>query len=126
MDTTLPPSNLQAGETWTAKFKVATCAGRAFQHVVPALRLEQRSTGRTLVVVGRRTGAAWVAEVRFPSAGTWSVSPGTRDGTLFGPHWVTIGAEPRTAGFARWPIASGLLALVLAAAIRFSRRRRLG
>ncbi len=125
VDAAAPPNDLRAGETWTAKLTVVTCVGQALQDVVPALRLEQQGTGRTLVVVGRRTRQGWIAKVRFPTAGTWSVSPGTRDGTVFAPHRVTIrAAESRTAGVSRWPIAAGLFALAGAAAVGL--RRRLG
>lgn len=126
VETSPPPGDLQVGETWTAKLTVATCAGFASQHVVPSLRLEQQATGRTLVVIARHTGAGWIARVRFPSTGTWSVSPGTRDGTLFAPHWVTIGASAQTAGFSHWPLAASLLALVGAAGLALRRRGRLG
>jgi hypothetical protein len=125
--TTTPPNGLRVGQVWTAELTVATCLGQASEHVVPALRLEQQATGRTLVVVGRRTRAGWIAKVRFPSAGTWSVSPGTRDGTLFAEHRVTVGAtQSRTAGFSRWPIAGGLLMLAGAGALALRRHRRLG
>jgi hypothetical protein len=75
VDAAAPPNDLRAGETWTTKLTFVTCVGQALQDVVPALRLEQQGTGRTLVVVGRRTRQGWIAKVLFPQPARGASAP---------------------------------------------------
>jgi hypothetical protein len=123
----LPSSDLRAGETWAVDLTVLQHARTPLEGVQPSITL--RSDGGDVAgpfaATPTKQPGVYHAEVRFPSSGTWhySIDDGFSQVHTFKPVEVGPGSAPSS--FPTVPVGGIALALLLAAAlVLFVRRSR--
>jgi hypothetical protein len=122
------PAGTDAGGTWTPTLTILQHGVTPLDGLQPAVRLTDEN-GEITTFAARPAGetGTYVADVTFPSAGTWryEVWDGFSQTHTYSP--VTIG-DGGSGSFPAVPVAAGMLAAItLAGALLVSlRRRRLG
>jgi hypothetical protein len=121
------PAGTDAGGTWTPTLTILQHGVTPLDGLQPAVRIRDAS-GEIETFVARPAGepGTYVADVRFPSAGTWryEIWDGFSQTHTYSP--VTIGGGGSS--FATVPVAAAVLAVLLVAALGLAvaRRRRPG
>jgi hypothetical protein len=119
------PAGTDAGGTWTPTITILQHGVTPLDNLLPAIRLTDENGGIT-TFAARPAGepGTYVADVRFPTAGTWryEIWDGFSQTHTYSP--VTIGDGGGTS-FPTAPVAAGLLAAgALAGALVVALRRR--
>jgi len=121
------PAGTVAGGTWTPTLTILQHGMTPLDGLQPAVRITD-GAGKTSTFAAKPAGApgTYVAEVAFPSAGTWryEIWDGFSQTHTYSP--VTIG-DGGDASFPTVPVTAGLLAaMALAGALLALRKRRPG
>jgi len=120
-----PDSGLGAGDTWNAQMTILQHGVTPLDGLQPAVRITDEA-GQIQSFTARPAGepGTYVADVRFPTAGTWryEIWDGFSQTHTYSP--VTIG-DGGDASFPTVPVTAGLLAaMALAGALLVALRKR--
>jgi copper resistance protein C len=126
-----PPAGLQAEETWTAQLTVLRHGQTPTDGAAPAITIRGPDGPQTFKAKPAGATGAYVAQVVFPSAGSWryEVSDGltaTGYGHSQTHTYAAVDITPGTGGgggVPAWPFALAAVALVAGAAVVLVRQR---
>ena len=123
----MPSDDLKAGGTWSVDITVLQHGQTPLENIHPSvtLRGEDGAVAGPFAAVATPGAGVYHAEVRFPSAGTWTyeVNDGFTQVHTFKP--VEVGPASAPSSFPTLPVGGIALALLLAAAlVLFMRRSR--
>jgi hypothetical protein len=127
-----PPVGLGADETWTAQFTVLRHGRTPTDGAAPSITIRGKSGSQTFRAKPAGATGAYVAQVVFPTAGSWryEVSDGltaTGYGVSQTHTYAAVEIAPGTGGggggLPVWPFALAAIALVVAAASMLARQR---
>jgi len=118
------PAGTDAGGTWTPTMTILQHGVTPLDGLQPAVRITDQN-GEITTFAATRTGktGTYVADVRFPSAGTWryEIWDGFSQTHTYSPVTIGDGGD----SFPTVPVTAGLLAAIaLAGALLVSLRRR--
>jgi hypothetical protein len=127
-----PPAGLEADETWTAQFSVLRHGVTPTDGAAPSITIVGPSGTQTFKAQPTGKTGAYVAQVVFPTAGSWryEVSDGlTATGYghsqthTYSPVEIVPGTGGGGGGVPMWPFAIAAIVLVAAGVVALVRQR---
>ena len=122
-----PPEGTAAGDTWRAEITVLQHGVTPLEGVDPAVIIRNGKTEQRFAAEPTDEPGVYVAEVTFPSAGTWRyfVDDGFGRTHSFAPVQIgSGGGATDSATVPTWVLAIGVALVLLAIAYVFVRRLR--